>query len=65
VVVVLKRLKIKEMSKYYNAETKNSLEMQFGGLVKAVKKLYVYPKRIDKRTKKHGKQRIELLKGDE
>jgi hypothetical protein len=45
------------MTKYYNAETRNSLEMQFGGLVQAVKKLYVYPKRIDKRTKKYGNQR--------
>jgi len=45
------------MTKYYNAEKISSLEMQFGGLVQAVKKLYVYPKRIDKRTKKYGNQR--------
>lgn len=48
--------------KLYNPEKTNSLIMQFGGLVRVMKKKYEYYKRIDKRTKKYGKQRIELLK---
>ncbi len=53
----MKRLRIKEMTKYYNAETRNSLEMQFGSLVCkkiVIEKKYVYAKRIDTRTKKYG-----------
>ncbi len=45
------------MTKYYNAETRNSLEMQFGSLVCkkiVIEKKYVYAKRIDTRTKKYG-----------
>ena len=56
----MKRLRIKEMTKYYNAETRNSLEMQFGGLVCkkiVIEKKYVYAKRIETRTKKYGNQR--------
>ena len=48
------------MTKYYNAETRNSLEMQFGSLVCkkiVIEKKYVYAKRIDTRTKQYGNQR--------
>lgn len=37
--------------KLYNPEKTNSLIMQFGGLVRVMKKKYEYYKRIDKRTK--------------
>lgn len=43
--------------KLYDPDKINSLEMQFGNIVKRVKKIYVYPKRVDKRTKKYGNQR--------
>jgi hypothetical protein len=43
--------------KLYNPDEKNTLEMQFGNLAKSLKKRYEYPRRIDKRTKKHGNQR--------
>jgi len=51
------------MTKYYNPNAINTLQMQFGSLVIRIKeieeiqKTYVYPKRIDKRTKKYGNQR--------
>ena len=49
------------MTKYYDPDKTNSFIMQFGyGM--SPKKKYVYPKRIDKRTKKYGRQRLELLK---
>ncbi len=43
--------------KLYDVEKTNSLIMQFGNVVRPIKKKYEYPKRIDKRTKKYGNQR--------
>tara|TARA_R100000655_G_C2890908_1_gene177062 strand:- start:68 stop:244 length:177 start_codon:yes stop_codon:yes gene_type:complete len=43
--------------KLYDPEKTNSLVMQFGNIVKELKKRYEYPRRIDKRTKKYGNQR--------
>tara|TARA_R100001163_G_scaffold49327_1_gene37065 strand:- start:353 stop:529 length:177 start_codon:yes stop_codon:yes gene_type:complete len=43
--------------KLYNPEETNSLVMQFGNIVRELKKRYEYPRRIDKRTKKFGNQR--------
>ena len=42
--------------KLYNPEKTNSLIMQFGGLVRVMKKKYEYYKR-DKRIKKYRNQR--------
>ena len=44
------------MNKNYDFEEKNSLVMQFGGLVTVIKKK-VYPKRVDTRTKEYNNQR--------
>jgi len=46
-----------EKNKLYNPDEKNSLIMQFGNVAKSLRKRYVYPNKIDKRTKQYGNQR--------
>tara|TARA_R110001606_G_scaffold101309_3_gene222407 strand:- start:1636 stop:1797 length:162 start_codon:yes stop_codon:yes gene_type:complete len=49
----LRKLKIKDMTKYYNPDKRSALVMQFGNLVRALKIKYIPTKKVDKRFKKH------------